>query len=93
MYSINRLQSGACYIKIFEMSLKESFVNIIKPNGRGGMEEFTDLNKALEQENLVSVAFLKGEISLEDYHRFFEETHPLTKTDFRGLATVSDKRR
>ncbi|KKS95110.1 MAG: hypothetical protein UV71_C0012G0031 [Microgenomates group bacterium GW2011_GWC1_43_13] len=74
------------------MPLKESLSNIIKPNGPGQVGEFTGLGEALREENRVSVAFLKGEISLEEYYQCLEKTCQVTNTNFRELAAVSDKR-
>ena len=73
------------------MPLIESLQNIFKQGRLGEVGELTTRNEALELENRATVAFLKGNISLEEYYQIFEETYPLTNTEFKGLASDSGK--
>ena len=73
------------------MRLKESLQNIFKQGKPRELGENATLDQALELENRATVAFLKGNISLEDYYRIFEETNQLTNTEFKGLASDSGK--
>ena len=73
------------------MPLKESLQNIFKQGDPRVLGEDATLSEALELENRATVAFLKGNISLEEYYQIFEETYPLTNTEFKGLASDSGK--
>lgn len=62
------------------MSLKESVQNLFKPKEVKEAERVARFESAVRQEDQVTVAYLTGEISLEQYNQRLEITRPITQT-------------
>lgn len=69
------------------MSLKEKAQNLFKPREVSQAEKLMKRDEAYQQEEQSIVAYIKGEISSEEYHQRMAETYPLTKIDLRKLAS------
>jgi hypothetical protein len=53
--------------------------------------EIAEMDEARKKEGQAVVAYLKGEIPIEEYRKRLEETYPITHLDFRKLATELDR--
>ena len=69
------------------MSLRENIQNIFKPREVKGAEEAVRLGAAIKRENLATVEYLEGRMSLDQYQKVLNETFPLTKLALRKLAS------
>jgi hypothetical protein len=86
-----RLSGGSLCTKIFEMSVIERLQNIFRHDKQED-EESISRSEALEREHAVTMAFFEGKVTLEEYNAVFEQTHLLTNTEYKGNATISDKK-
>ena len=69
------------------MSLKESFINIFRPNTEKQEERLIQRDIAIQVERCAIVARLNGKITREQLIEIFDYTHPFTKIDLRRFAS------
>jgi len=69
------------------MSLRESFQNLLKPREVKEVERATLREAAFKQEQVATVDYLEGRMSLDEYQQLLQTTFPLTKLDLRKLAS------
>lgn len=73
--------------KIGDMSVRENIRNLFKPRGVKEAEEIAKLEGANIAERRTTAAYLRGNISLGEYNQRMEETSPITRIDFKRLAS------
>jgi hypothetical protein len=69
------------------MSIKENLHNLFKPRAVKRAEYLEKLSKAHEKERCATADYLLGKISLEQYNKRLEMTHPITKFNLRKVAS------
>lgn len=69
------------------MSLRENIQNLFKPEAVKEAEKALERRKTFRQEGVATVAYLEGNISLDEYRERLKTTFPLTKLDLRKLAS------
>jgi len=68
------------------MLLKERLVALFEPKEVKEIREITAQEAARIEEGRVTVAYLRGEVSVEEYKQTCDRLAPLTKLDLRKLA-------
>jgi hypothetical protein len=68
------------------MLLKERLAALFEPKEVKEIREITAKEAARIEEGRVTVAYLRGEVSMEEYQQTLDKLYPLIKLDLRKLA-------